>query len=184
MQQRLIWGVLGGLLASPIVRVWQDHNDGILIVTVRGRSMQPTLEPNQIWFCHGFNKQWKRGDVVLLRSPTNPDVLFVKRIIAMEGDILISKRIYNARLPSFPSSFWVPKGYAWVEGDNASTSNDSSAFGPVPLASIVAHVAFPLKPLLWKSPDPFPIPNHRVIPSPLPPSLINHWRIRDQFVFP
>lgn len=36
----------------------------------------------------------------------------------------------------------VPQGHVWLEGDNASNSTDSRAYGPVPLAMVRGKVLF------------------------------------------
>ncbi|ERE74086.1 inner membrane protease subunit 1-like protein [Cricetulus griseus] len=59
-----------------------------------------------------------------LRSPKNPEQKIIKRVIALEGDIV--KTIgHKNRLVK------VPRGHMWVEGDHHGHSFDSNAFGPV-----------------------------------------------------
>lgn len=60
------------------------------------------------------------------RSPTNPNVIAIKRIVAMEGDELSTKAPYPV------STAKVPRGHVWVEGDGPPGSSlDSNTYGPV-----------------------------------------------------
>ncbi|KAJ7742480.1 peptidase S24/S26A/S26B/S26C [Mycena maculata] len=106
---------------------------------VNGRSMQPTLNPNEslLWrdvaifdrFSIHTLQCYRRGDIVALKSPHNAKHELVKRISAVEGDIVRT-------LPPYPEpEVRVPKGHIWVEGD-AFHSQDSNSFGPVPLGLI------------------------------------------------
>ncbi|XP_010078525.1 PREDICTED: mitochondrial inner membrane protease subunit 2-like, partial [Pterocles gutturalis] len=57
------------------------------------------------------------------RSPRNPEQKIIKRVIALEGDII--KTIgYKKKYVK------VPHGHIWVEGDHHGHSFDSNAFGP------------------------------------------------------
>ncbi|CAG8538017.1 13495_t:CDS:2 [Acaulospora colombiana] len=81
----------------------------------------------------------KRGDVVTLYSPDNPDKIVTKRIIALEGDTVFT-------LPPYPEKFLrIPRGYCWIEGDDTFHSKDSNTFGPVPLGLINSKVTW----ILW-----------------------------------
>lgn len=62
------------------------------------------------------------------RSPTNPEVVAVKRVLALENDIVRTKAPYP-----FPTET-VPQGHIWVEGEHPESdrwSNDSNHYGPV-----------------------------------------------------
>ncbi|KIK65383.1 hypothetical protein GYMLUDRAFT_219363 [Collybiopsis luxurians FD-317 M1] len=106
---------------------------------VSGRSMQPTLNPDSsLWRDVGLFDRYaihtklnfRRGDIVALRSPEDPNRVLVKRIIALPGD-----RVKT--LPPYPDpEIVVPRGQAWIEGDEPFHSDDSNRFGPVPLALI------------------------------------------------
>lgn len=41
---------------------------------------------------------------------------------------------------------YVPQGHVWLEGDNASNSTDSRAYGPVPLAMVRGRVFLKVRP--------------------------------------
>ena len=66
----------------------------------------------------------RRGDVVVLHSPTHPGDRLVKRVVGEEGEEVETKGYHNWRVI-------VPSGHCWVEGDNLRASRDSNLFGPV-----------------------------------------------------
>ena len=78
----------------------------------------------------------ERGDVVVLkycscipcadsRSPSDPKAWVIKRIIAIEGDLVETRPPYPER------NVIVPNNHVWVEGDEAFHSRDSNVYGPV-----------------------------------------------------
>jgi inner membrane protease subunit 2 len=88
--------------------------------------------------------RWSRGDVVLLHSPVEPRRLLIKRLVALEGDFVSPPRAGGL------AAALVPAGHGWVEGDNSGASEDSGAFGPVPLALLQARaVAVVWPPSRW-----------------------------------
>ncbi|KAF9006495.1 peptidase S24/S26A/S26B/S26C [Cyathus striatus] len=117
---------------------------------VSGRSMQPTLNPDSSrWRDIGiFNRfsvqsleQFKRDDIVCLRSPIYPGQRLVKRILAVEGDIVKT-------LPPYPDvEVKVPLGHVWVEGDDHFNSDDSNQFGPVPSGLLESKLVYLIWPL-------------------------------------
>ncbi len=55
----------------------------------------------------------------MLKSPSEPDKLLVKRLLALSGS---------------PFRVHIPTGHAWIRGDNRSASQDSQThWGAVPL---------------------------------------------------
>jgi mitochondrial inner membrane protease subunit 2 len=80
------------------------------------------------------------------RSPNNPERLAIKRVIALEGDIVYT------RAPCPLPTVQVPVNHVWVEGDNRNKSLDSNNYGPLPISLIqgkLTHVLWP-----WKSSGP------------------------------
>lgn len=104
----------------------------------------------------------KRGDVVVFKSPKNPDVDFIKRIIGLPGETvaLTNGRVYinNEALPESylsdkiftPGSYFlreggsvvVPDGQYFVMGDNRTGSSDSREWGPMKKEEIIGRVFF------------------------------------------
>ena len=75
------------------------------------------------------------------RSPYNPEHMIVKRIIALEGDEVRTKRPYPME------SAVVPTGHVWVEGEHPDDrrSLDSNTYGPVAKSLVAGQV----KAVVW-----------------------------------
>ncbi|KZT43033.1 LexA/Signal peptidase, partial [Sistotremastrum suecicum HHB10207 ss-3] len=127
--------------------VFVDHFYSIRVVS--GSSMQPTLNPiDSRWrdfvlfdkLSIGGYGVYRRGDIVSFKSPNNAGPLLVKRIVALEGDVIQT-------MPPYPDKeVTIPTGHVWVEGDDW-RSRDSNHFGPIPLALIDAKLSWILWPL-------------------------------------
>ena len=76
-------------LASAAVYAILIVTFGVQVARVEGQSMAPTLEDqdrlivNKLVYRIG---EPRRGDIVMLYYPLNPEKSFVKRVIAEEGD--------------------------------------------------------------------------------------------------
>lgn len=68
--------------------------------------------------------------------------MLVKRIIAVQGDVVITKPPYPLAREN------VPTGHIWVEGEEESKSWDSNYFGPVPTGLVVGKIAMVVWP--WR----------------------------------
>lgn len=103
----------------------------------------------------------KPGEIVAFRSPVEPDEIYLKRVIAVAGDIVEIRRgllyVNGALMPEKyarvrPSRRWtwqenipaerVPAGSLFVLGDNRDNSEDSRYWGPVPAASVIGEPLF------------------------------------------
>jgi inner membrane protease subunit 2 len=137
---------------------------------VQGHSMSPTLNPknNQgpdFVLLYKMCSEFKYGDVVFFTSPQNHKKTLVKRIVAMQGDLVrrnppsmadilfIPDLIYNYSKnimhQNFNGDHWiiVPQGHVWVESDSAEDGVvDSRYFGPIPIGLIVGRVEMILYP--------------------------------------
>ncbi|KAM7120785.1 mitochondrial inner membrane protease subunit 2-like isoform 2-T2 [Molossus nigricans] len=89
------------------------------------------------------------------RSPKNPGQKIIKRVIALEGDIIKTMGHKNRYVK-------VPRGHIWVEGDHHGHSFDSNSFGPVSLGLLHAHATH----ILW------PPERWRRLESVLPPERL------------
>jgi signal peptidase I len=149
----------------------------VLIVTflfqvarVEGQSMAPTLEDqdrlivNKLAYRIG---EPRRGDIVMLYYPLNPEKSFVKRVIAEEGDTvrIVDGRVYVNDIPlkdDYVASEYrshddwgpqlIPEGYDFVMGDHRNNSSDSRHWGNVPKKYIIGKVQ-----LRW-----WPVPSARL----------------------
>ena len=105
----------------------------------RGREFRDLVVLDK-WSARQLN--FKRGDVVVLRSPSNPDELLTKRIVGLPGDCVRPRptALHGDAMTN------IPRGHVWVEGDNADASNDSNNFGAVAIGLVEANVVYKLWP--------------------------------------
>ncbi len=125
---------------------------------VYGQSMEPNLHTDQRLVVEkiSYNHWWpvrgpQRGDVVVFRVDPNSDLL-IKRVIGLPGDrveIRSGQVIINGAPLDEPyitrSTYGdygpidVPPLHIFVLGDNRGFSNDSRAFGALPLDAVIGR---------------------------------------------
>jgi signal peptidase I len=143
---------------------------GFQVARVEGQSMAPTLADQDRLIVNKLAYRLgppRRGDIVMLFYPRDPDKSFVKRVIAEEGDTVKIEdgRVFVNDVP-MPDDYVLPEyrshedeparviqpGYYYVMGDHRNNSSDSRSWGEVPKKYIVGRVQ-----LRW-----WPIPHARL----------------------
>jgi signal peptidase I len=126
---------------------------------VYGSCMEPNLFTGERLLGNKFIYRFEqpvRKDIVVFRYPPNPRKVFIKRIIALPGEIveirggrvyvngrMLDEDPYVKNLPhgDFPPQK-VPSGNVFVLGDNRDESNDSRFWGNLPVRNIQAKAWF------------------------------------------
>jgi signal peptidase I len=123
---------------------------------VRGASMQPGIRDGDRILVEPWSlllSPIERGDVVVLRSPLDPDVDYIKRVIALPGELVEvgPEGVYvDGRRLQEPYAvvdgqnarqrIQVRAGHCFVMGDNRPCSADSRDFGQVPIETLRGRV--------------------------------------------
>jgi len=148
---------------------------------VKGASMDPTFATGDYIFTSKVTykmRSFHRGDVVVFKSPHNPDIEYIKRIIGVPGDVVMVKdsevfvngRQLTENYIAAKTNLWeggfskngegttVAEGMLFVMGDNRPRSSDSREFGPITQASVIGQVFYRYFPpsKAGSIPNPFP----------------------------
>jgi signal peptidase I len=139
-------------------------------VHVEGLSMYATLDDNDYLIANKIDYRLhppQRGDIIILRPPTDNSKDFIKRVIALPGEKLLIRDgvVYiNGRKldePYLPEAWttlnnWpangadgmvIPQNEYFVMGDNRNRSQDSRIFGPISRDRIDGKAWFRIWPL-------------------------------------
>lgn len=143
---------------------------------VNGTSMDPTFKNGEFVFTNLITQRFSqldRGDVIVFKSPPEPDKDYIKRIIGLPGDVVLiqngkvyvnGKQLNETYLPvgrvteahGFAQEGQEikvsPKTY-FVMGDNRPASSDSRDWGLLPFKNVVGKSAL----VYW------PIPSMRLV---------------------
>ncbi len=129
---------------------------------VRGASMEPIFENGEYLIVDQLTYRFeepKRGDVIIMRYPKDPDVFFIKRIIGLPGEtvelqgkLVIIRRgateepitldesfISEDRMRDEYGTYALGDKEYFVMGDNRIESSDSRSWGSLPRANIVGR---------------------------------------------
>lgn len=133
---------------------------------IKGRSMEPNYHNGEYIFTNKIDYRSsdpKRGDVVIFKSPTNPDIDFIERVVGLPGEKLkisqgkvfindseldeskyVLPNVYTGpeAYLSENKEVTVPGGQYFLLGDNRPHASDSRERGPIPKAYIIGRVDF------------------------------------------
>lgn len=132
---------------------------------IKGASMEPSFYSGEYILTSKITYRFRsphRGDVIVFKSPKNPDIDYIKRIMGLPGDqvmvknsdLYINGQLLQENYTSAKINLWeggflrdgvpatIPRNEIFVMGDNRPRSSDSREFGPVPLDSIIGQVFF------------------------------------------
>ena len=130
------------------------------IFVINGSSMSPTFNAGQKIVVRKdsyLDHQPELNDLVAFLNPENRRETWVKRVVALPGDVLEIKggivhlngaaiqeadsvQMDNIDLPAIT----IPEHHCYVLGDNRAHSKDSRDFGPVPMIALVGRA------MTWK----------------------------------
>jgi len=129
---------------------------------VKGASMEPNFHDAEYILTNKYEYRFgdpKRGDVVVFKSPQNPDVDYIKRVIGLPGEhikllnnhfyineVLLEEPYIAAELFTYYGSYLregaeivVPQNHYFVVGDNRPRSSDSREWGPIDKSAIIGR---------------------------------------------
>ena len=121
-------------------------------IRVEGNSMEPSLHDGEFVVVNRLAYRWnpaERGDIIVFRFPLDPSRRFIKRIVALPGDViqviegqvyvngLVLDEPYTAAAPRYAGEWELAAGEVFVLGDNRNNSEDSHEWGPLPLQNVI-----------------------------------------------
>lgn len=139
----------------------------VQVTEVRQRSMEPTLFQSDRVLVSKVDYRIttpEAGDIVVFNPTTDTSIPFVKRIVAVAGDVVElrngglfvngrqvtstdARGSTNAQSPQIRYPYTVPDGQFFALGDNREASSDSRSFGAQPYDRIIGKVILRFWPL-------------------------------------
>ncbi|KAK1977405.1 peptidase S24/S26A/S26B/S26C [Colletotrichum cereale] len=134
----------------PVLISFNDHVASI--TSVSGGSMYPYYnEDRDKTLVNDMVLTWKwnpmkglqKGMIVTFRSPFHPETVAIKRVVALEGEYVMTRAPYSDPITM------VPDGHIWVEGEGPQDQTlDSNTYGPVSMALITGQCVWNIWP--WR----------------------------------
>lgn len=121
---------------------------------VRGDSMMPAYQDHDFLLINKFSRQFIRGDVIILRHPSEPKQFLLRRIVGLPSEhieiVSGGVTVNGQRLPeshalgqqSEPTTFTLQESEFFVLADNRDATLDSRTFGPVTAKGILGKVFY------------------------------------------
>jgi signal peptidase I len=133
------------------------------LVRVRGDSMAPSLQDEQLLFVNKLAYRFeplRHGDVIVFRSLDDSNTELIKRVVGLPGEdvsIQQGKVMLNGEYLEEPyviepgttkyGPMTVKEGTVFVLGDHRIVSNDSRAWGLLPIGNVIGRAEFSVWPL-------------------------------------
>jgi signal peptidase I len=154
----LLWGILRELVETVLPAVLIAIFITLFLAQatqVYGQSMEPNLYAGQRLIVEKISYRFHsphRGDIVVLRLPEQRGNFLIKRVVGLPGEV-VEVRDHKVFIDEHPidESYLdqsirysmpprrIPEDSVFVLGDNRGFSNDSRAFGPVPVSNIIGR---------------------------------------------
>lgn len=125
-------------------------------LVVRDHSMEPALRPGDRLLLDPLAYRAarpRRGDIVVIHDPAEPERLLVKRVVGTPGDF-VRVTVEGAQRMGAPTppggtppvgvleELEIPLEHLFVLSDRPARTRDSRQFGPVPMRSVRGQVWF------------------------------------------
>ncbi len=124
--------------------------------------MYPTLKNGDMILIKIYDRNYQRGDIIVFKSPKNPYVEYISRLIALpkdkikiqEGKVYLNGKLLQEPYTKTPTHLWqdgfvkegkeykIPDSKVFVMGDNRPQSSDSREFGFVDISSIIGKYIY------------------------------------------
>lgn len=140
-------------LAIVALGIWivvQIHESKLAYFVIASESMEPTLKIGDRLIMKK-SERYQAGDIVVFSHESAGTEMLVKRIVAVEGEmVFVNGDTINvkgsgssvAAATSEEKVWTIGPGEVFVLGDNRSVSKDSRVYGPIPLSSIRGKIRY------------------------------------------